>query len=85
VAWIVGDGGTVLYSSNSGVTWGAQDPATGTTNLNAVSAFDAYTAWACGDEGTITYYKYIPPPPSPPPNPPPVVRCCTTCMASALE
>ena len=48
----VGDGGTMLRTTDAGLTWTVQT--SGTTNtLRGVSFADASTGWAVGDAGTI--------------------------------
>ena len=52
--WAVGDGGTILHSTD-GATWLAQ--ASGTTNdLTSASAVAANDVFAVGDKGTILHY-----------------------------
>jgi photosystem II stability/assembly factor-like uncharacterized protein len=52
--WAVGDGGTILHSSD-GTTWNAQT--SGTTNdLTSVAAVAANDVFAVGDKGTILHY-----------------------------
>ena len=52
VGWMVGGGGSILTTQNSGRDWKAQtlDPS---HVLNAVRAADVLTAWVVGDGGTI--------------------------------
>jgi hypothetical protein len=54
-AWIVGDGGTILRTTNGGSSWTSQTLPAGTTSaqLNAVTAPDATTAFAVGAGGTV--------------------------------
>jgi photosystem II stability/assembly factor-like uncharacterized protein len=50
--WAVGEGGTIVATSNGGASWGAQT--SGTTNpLYGVSFVDASHGWAVGFPGTI--------------------------------
>jgi hypothetical protein len=52
VGWAVGDGGTIVKTTDGGVTWSAQtSPATG--RLWAVKAYDGSTAMATGDNGVV--------------------------------
>jgi photosystem II stability/assembly factor-like uncharacterized protein len=51
--WAVGLGGTIVYTSNGGMTWASQ-----TINANdlvSVSFSDAQTGWAVGLGGTIVH------------------------------
>ncbi len=52
--WIVGDGGTILHSSDGGATWEAESSST-TQPLQSVYFLDASHGWAVGDAGTILY------------------------------
>ena len=52
-AWVIGNSGTVLYTTDGGTTWTPQTP--GTSSLADVSAVDANTAWAVGVTGEIRY------------------------------
>src|SRR5215813_5290188 len=51
-AWVVGDGGTILKTTNGGGTWTPQ-PSGVTTNLRDVHFIDASRGWAVGDGGLI--------------------------------
>ncbi|MBU4175263.1 MAG: hypothetical protein KJ686_10235, partial [Actinobacteria bacterium] len=48
----VGSGGTIVKTSNSGVTWAAQNSTT-TNGLNGISAASTTVAWAVGAGGPI--------------------------------
>jgi photosystem II stability/assembly factor-like uncharacterized protein len=50
--WVVGDRGTILHSSDDGLTWESQDSAT-TEDLYAVAFADASTGAAVGRRGTV--------------------------------
>ncbi|MBU4442128.1 MAG: hypothetical protein KJ602_06715, partial [Actinobacteria bacterium] len=50
--WAVGDGGTIISTTDGGSTWAAQTSTT-TENLSGVSATSATVAWAVGAGGTI--------------------------------
>ncbi len=50
--WAVGGPGIVLYSSDGGAVWDAQDPAT-TVTLRDVDFVDDNNGWVVGDAGTI--------------------------------
>jgi IPT/TIG domain/Photosynthesis system II assembly factor YCF48 len=50
--WAVGDGGTILATTNGGATWGAQSSG-GCATLEAVAFSDATHGWAVGEGGTI--------------------------------
>jgi photosystem II stability/assembly factor-like uncharacterized protein len=54
VAWVVGAGGTILYTSDAGLTWAAQTSGV-TQSLNGVWAASTAAAWAVGDNGVIVY------------------------------
>ena len=54
VAWVVGAGGTILYTSDAGLTWAAQISGV-TQTLNGVWAASTTAAWAVGDNGVIVY------------------------------
>lgn len=54
VAWVVGAGGTILYTSDAGLTWTAQTSGV-TQTLNGVWAASTTTAWAVGEYGVIVY------------------------------
>jgi photosystem II stability/assembly factor-like uncharacterized protein len=54
--WIVGDYGTVLYSSNSGAKWELLDLSIGADLMDAFF-IDNSTGWFCGSEGYITSYS----------------------------
>jgi alpha-tubulin suppressor-like RCC1 family protein/photosystem II stability/assembly factor-like uncharacterized protein len=50
--WAVGDGGTILSTTDTGETW--LSASTGTSeNLRGISIIDLDTAWAVGDSGTL--------------------------------
>lgn len=51
-AWAVGDGGTVLRTTDAGGTWTRQTTNTA-FNLNAVWFTDAASGWAVGASGTV--------------------------------
>ncbi len=50
--WAVGDGGTILATTNKGSTW-LPETSTTTQNLLAVTFADATHGWAVGEGGTI--------------------------------
>lgn len=50
--WAVGDGGTVLHTSDAGSTWGRQTSNTA-FNMNAVWFTSASDGWAVGASGTV--------------------------------
>ncbi len=50
--WVVGDRGTILHSSDDGLTWEAQDSTT-TEDLYAVAFADVWTGAAVGRRGTV--------------------------------
>ena len=50
--WAVGLHGTIIKSTNGGLSWTAQESGT-KTDLNSVAAIDANTVWAVGREGTL--------------------------------
>jgi photosystem II stability/assembly factor-like uncharacterized protein len=50
--WAVGDGGTILYSSNGGASWSQQTSNT-TNELDDVYFTSSTTGWAVGKSGTI--------------------------------
>ena len=52
--WAVGDGGTILHTSDGGATWSPQTSGTGTV-LNSVSFVDANNGWAVGLAGVIVH------------------------------
>lgn len=52
IAWIVGDGGTILRTTDAGNSWVQQDSRT-VQDLASISAISADVAWAVGDNGTI--------------------------------
>ncbi len=50
--WAAGESGTILKTTNGGMTWTAQT--SGITNtIRSLFFLDANQGWACGDEGTI--------------------------------
>ncbi len=50
--WTAGESGTILKTTNGGMTWSAQT--SGITNtIRSIFFLDANNGWACGDEGTI--------------------------------
>ncbi|MFQ5933404.1 MAG: YCF48-related protein, partial [Dehalococcoidia bacterium] len=52
--WAVGENGTVIYTSDGGVTWSLQS--TGTTHRLSAGAFvDADNGWVVGSKGTIIH------------------------------
>jgi len=55
-AWIAGDYGTVLYSSNSGAKWELLDLSVGADLMDTFFT-DNNTGWFCGTDGNITSYK----------------------------
>jgi len=87
--WAVGNGGTILATSDGGATWSAQS--SGTTNgLYGVSFPDANGGWAMGDQGTIvTNAAGQPPKPAGPPKivklKPPSAKRNTTVTISGLS
>jgi photosystem II stability/assembly factor-like uncharacterized protein/putative cell wall-binding protein len=50
--WAVGDGGTILRTTDGGVTWTKATSGT-TRGLRSVRFTDEHTGWAVGDSGTI--------------------------------
>jgi photosystem II stability/assembly factor-like uncharacterized protein len=50
--WAVGDGGTIIHTSDGGGTWGPQSSGV-TQTLNAVHFSSDTTGWAVGDGGVI--------------------------------
>jgi hypothetical protein len=50
--WAVGDGGTILHTSDAGTTWSRQSSGTAFT-LNAVWFTSATEGWAVGANGTV--------------------------------
>ena len=50
--WVVGDNGTILYTTNGGETWTPQTSNT-TYSLNSVYFIDADTGWVAGYQGVI--------------------------------
>lgn len=55
VAWIAGDNGTMLYTSNGGARWKVVD-AKASFDLYGISFLDISTGWVVGDEGEISSY-----------------------------
>lgn len=53
--WVVGDSGTILFSTNWGNTWSQENGASGRINLNSVVAFNKDYVFAVGDSGYIYY------------------------------
>ena len=51
-AWVVGDGGTILKTTDAGTNWVAQTSGT-TENLKKISAVNSSVAWAVGTTGTL--------------------------------
>lgn len=50
--WAAGENGTILKTTNGGMTWTAQT--SGITNtIRSIFFLDTNNGWACGDEGTI--------------------------------
>ncbi len=50
--WAVGDGGTIVKTTDGGASWNSQNSGA-TTRLSCVQFVDANTGWAVGDGGTI--------------------------------
>jgi photosystem II stability/assembly factor-like uncharacterized protein len=50
--WAVGDGGTVIHTSDGGRTWSAQDSSVD-VGLEGVAFADEHTGFAVGDSGTF--------------------------------
>lgn len=50
--WAVGDAGTIMHTSDAGVTWRSQTSQT-SSNLNSVWFADADTGWVVGNLGTV--------------------------------
>jgi photosystem II stability/assembly factor-like uncharacterized protein len=50
--WAVGDAGTIMHTTDAGVTWRAQVSQT-SNNLNGVCFADPDTGWAVGNLGTV--------------------------------
>ncbi|MEX2455667.1 MAG: YCF48-related protein [Balneolaceae bacterium] len=54
IGWAVGDGGTIIHSSDGGKNWAPQE--SGTTNqLNNVYFFDEFTGWIAGNDNLVLY------------------------------
>ena len=54
IGWIVGEGGTILHTTDAGANWVPQ--VAGTSNiLNAVDFLDENNGWAVGESGTIIH------------------------------
>ncbi len=51
-AWVVGDGGIILKTTDGGAGWSPQNSGT-VADLYDIDALDANTAWAVGGSGTI--------------------------------
>jgi photosystem II stability/assembly factor-like uncharacterized protein len=49
--WAVGDGGTILHTTDGGATWSSEDSFSADSSLRAVATTDAGNAWAVGDDG----------------------------------
>jgi photosystem II stability/assembly factor-like uncharacterized protein len=56
-AWIAGDYGTVLFSSNSGAKWELLDLSIGSDLMDAFF-IDTNIGWFCGSEGFISKYTF---------------------------
>jgi photosystem II stability/assembly factor-like uncharacterized protein len=56
--WIVGNGGTILHSTNGGATWTAQTSGT-TVTLRDVFFTSPTNGYAVGNNGTILHYTQI--------------------------
>jgi photosystem II stability/assembly factor-like uncharacterized protein len=52
--WVVGDGGTILHTTNGGSTWAAQNSGTG-FDFYGVSFTDGNNGWAVGQHGQILH------------------------------
>ena len=52
--WAVGDGGTVIHTTNGGSTWTAQSTQV-TATLTAVRFTDGATGWSVGASGTVLH------------------------------
>jgi len=52
--WIVGSGGLILKTSNSGINWNSQNSGT-TGTLKSVQFIDQSTGWICGETGLILF------------------------------
>ncbi len=52
--WVVGDGGSIYFTSDRGTIWTRQSGNL-TTRLNAVASSDSDNAWAVGDSGVIIH------------------------------
>jgi photosystem II stability/assembly factor-like uncharacterized protein len=52
VGWAVGDGGTILNTSDGGTNWAAQTSGT-IKRLRSVHFTNAQVGWAVGEDGTI--------------------------------
>jgi photosystem II stability/assembly factor-like uncharacterized protein len=50
--WCVGDGGTIIVTTDGGAIWTTLDSGT-TGSLAAVCAVDSTHVWACGASGLI--------------------------------
>lgn len=53
-AWIAGDNGTILMTSNSGVNW-IQQASNTTSNLNSIQFVSTLRGFAAGNNGTVVY------------------------------
>ena len=53
--YAVGEGGTILHTTDSGLNWSYQVSST-TMNINAVWGSSAADVYAVGEHGTITHY-----------------------------
>src|SRR5437660_8132005 len=54
IGWAVGDGGTILHTSNGGSTWSPQTSGSN-SSLLGVAFPDATNGWAVGSPGTILH------------------------------
>lgn len=52
IGWAAGESGTILKTTDGGMTWTTQISGTSST-LRNIFFLDANHGWACGDEGTI--------------------------------
>ncbi|MCB9068053.1 MAG: hypothetical protein H6629_09630 [Calditrichae bacterium] len=52
VGWAVGDNGTIIMTTNKGITWESQTLGS-SANLNAVDFQNDSIGWVCGDNGAV--------------------------------
>lgn len=54
MGWAVGDGGTIIHTSDGGDTWNVQDGRT-SEQLNSVYFFDEFTGWIAANNNLVLY------------------------------